>query len=1234
MKSKNLLACLSTALLMLLPLFQSNLSAQCSYQLSLDDTYGDGWNGNTIDVRVGNSTVNYTLNNGFDTTIVLAVTVGDSIKLSYNNTGLYQSEVSFELFDSQGLSVYASGQGPAAGLRLDTLATCPACPVPNPITLDSISPSTVSISWASTSASSYSLEWGPCGFTVGTGSTGSAFTNNYTITGLAPSQCIDVYITADCSGSGNGVSVQGGPYSFSSGQPVVSTFPFLANFESNNGFFSESGSNSSWQWGAPSGPVISSASSGNNAWVTNLSGDYNNSELSYLTSPTFDLSSETTDFILYFDLNYETESCCDEFWMEISTDAGITWTKLSGNGTEVNWYNDAFNDWWDGSNSGWAQSSINLNNIAGLSGVQFRFVFSTDGSVTRDGVGVDDFGLSALSCGVPTGLTATSPDDSTLIVSWTSTGTNFNIEYGVQGFSQGSGTFIYNATNPDTISGLMAGTNYDIYVQDSCGVGNVGIWAGPAVGTTQQNSVNTFPYTEDFESSQGGWISGGTNNSWQWGSPTGTTISSAAQGVNAWVTNLAGAYNNSEFSYLQSLVFDCSALTNDVEYAFSMIYNTETCCDEGWVEYTFDGVNWTKLIDNGSATGWYNDVNNQWWDDGNGTTWATRSNVIPGSAGQAYVQIRHVLSTDGSVTREGFGIDDVSLTELACTVPFSLGAANVGTFNADLFWSTSGSISIVEWGPAGFVVGTGQGNFMSTTNDTLSLTGLMANTCYDFYVQDSCLNGNSAWVGPINFCTLPTCPMPTNLGANNVDSVSATLVWDGNSVPSTYIVEYGGIGLQPGAGTVVVAAADSVTLTGLNNASDYCFYVREVCSPTDTSSWAGPFCFQTSCGAFLGDDYASPIPVTGSIVYNGNSGICYSDNLSLRSGPEVVFAYTPTSGTTAASFETCGSGYDTYLFLVDASFNTISLNDDACGVQSQLLSQSVTPGVTYYVVVETYSSFTTPGPFTLTITEVNPCPPPMNLTSTASTCTSVDLIWKSGAAANGYIVEYGAQGYMPGTGTSIVSNDTTESISGLMAGTAYDFYVSGLCVADTSAWAGPYNFTTPSTNPNPVLGAANIVNVTLTDALVDFDATSTIADSVAWDFDDGSAIQTGFNVQHLYQQNGTYEVVLSAFTDCGLDTAVINLSISTISNEEWDAAQFEVYPNPTNGVITVLFENSNSADAEIELLSLAGQVIETLTVDHTSGNRVQMDLSDLPSGVYMVRFTQNNSTSVKRIILE
>ena len=48
-------------------------------------------------------------------------------------------------------------------------------------------------------------------------------------------------------------------------------------------------------------------------------------------------------------------------------------------------------------------------------------------------------------------------------------------------------------------------------------------------------SINTFPFIEGFEVSNGGWTSGGTGSDWAWGSPTKSVITAAGGGANCWV---------------------------------------------------------------------------------------------------------------------------------------------------------------------------------------------------------------------------------------------------------------------------------------------------------------------------------------------------------------------------------------------------------------------------------------------------------------------------------------------------------------------------------------------------------------------------------------------------------------------------------------------------------------------------------------------------------------------------
>src|SRR5690606_29226235 len=103
--------------------------------------------------------------------------------------------------------------------------------------------------------------------------------------------------------------------------PLITAYPYLENFETDNGKWYAKGSNSSWQWGAPAGVNIRKAASGQKAWATSLYGSYNNSELSYLYSPCFDLSALQEPVISFSHIFFSETTCtCDFHWLEYSMD--------------------------------------------------------------------------------------------------------------------------------------------------------------------------------------------------------------------------------------------------------------------------------------------------------------------------------------------------------------------------------------------------------------------------------------------------------------------------------------------------------------------------------------------------------------------------------------------------------------------------------------------------------------------------------------------------------------------------------------------------------------------------------------------------------------------------------------------------------------------------------------------------------------------------------------------------
>ncbi|MEO6283769.1 MAG: S8 family serine peptidase [Dyadobacter sp.] len=175
--------------------------------------------------------------------------------------------------------------------------------------------------------------------------------------------------------------------------PVISTFPYLENFETNNGFWYAKGTNSSWQYGTPVSAVIKTAASGNKIWKTNLAGTHNDKEESYLYSPCFEvagLAAPTLSFSVVLDLEVCDPTPCDIVYVEYSGNGGA-WTRLGAAGQGTNWYNKTYSGsgaWSIQDYVRWHVASIPLP--TGFANLKVRFVMISDAFTRREGVALDD----------------------------------------------------------------------------------------------------------------------------------------------------------------------------------------------------------------------------------------------------------------------------------------------------------------------------------------------------------------------------------------------------------------------------------------------------------------------------------------------------------------------------------------------------------------------------------------------------------------------------------------------------------------------------------------------------------------------------------------------------------------------------------------------------------------------------------------------------------------------------
>ena len=160
-------------------------------------------------------------------------------------------------------------------------------------------------------------------------------------------------------------------------------------------------------------------------------------------------------------------------------------------------------------------------------------------------------------------------------------------------------------------------------------------------------------------------------------------------------------------------------------------------------------------------------------------------------------------------------------------------------------------------------------------------------------------------------------------------------------------------------------------------------------------------------------------------------------------------------------------------------------------------------------------------------------------------------------------------------------------------------------------------------------------NPTDTNMVVDFDASSSNgATSYSWDFGDGTT-GSGMITSHSYDTNGTYNVVLTITGPCGTDTVSQTVVIAGISLEENALSRsLEVYPNPSNGKVTISFKTTGQ-DAVVRIMDVAGKEVFTITRENVNSEFSQtIDIGKLADGVYLLEVTNGNTTAVRRLIKE
>ncbi len=445
-------------------------------------------------------------------------------------------------------------------------------------------------------------------------------------------------------------------------------------------------------------------------------------------------------------------------------------------------------------------------------GVYGDAVFSSNYYTPQSGVG-DNNGTNLLSI-VPTDLngaarTAT-PDRGAMefvplaclqptIMSGFATSTTMNItwqnvsgadsvriEYGPVGFVQGTGVVVRRTGTSYTFTGLFPQTCYDFYYTSYCG-GTIGNGTVKVTYCTEC-AAQALPLLENFDgyTASNSTLNPGLPSCWKYyrsKNHTGYAYSYTSLAPNSPLNHMRFYSGGTQVDTLAIISPALQGLTAGNKrtkfWAKSNSATTNARVIVGTVASPSQ-MNTLDIIDTVVAGQNYAEY----------TVYLDAANGYNGTH-------EYVVFMQGSIngTFQSMYLDDILIEQVpSCNPPTSISAPTIGTTTTQIAWTSLAGICFdIEYGPLGFVQGTGQGTLVSNVSSPYTATGLTPNTYYSVYVRDCC--NLNAWAGPFTFKT--NCLAQLNgtytvggtAGPNNfatLDSAFNVLTGCGISGPVTF----------------------------------------------------------------------------------------------------------------------------------------------------------------------------------------------------------------------------------------------------------------------------------------------------------------------------------------------------------------------------------------------------------------------------------------------------------------
>lgn len=342
----------------------------------------------------------------------------------------------------------------------------------------------------------------------------------------------------------------------------------------------------------------------------------------------------------------------------------------------------------------------------------------------------------------------------------------------------------------------------------------------------------------------------------------------------------------------------------------------------------------------------------------------------------------------------------------------------------------------------------------------------------------------------------PTCSKVDSISINTITSETATILWPDVLGAQNYLCQVFEQGNSPSNSIPVFETSGSITsvqATGLAASTLYDVYIKTICSASDSSEYKWKS-FETICAPYstLEETFetvnSEGLPNCWFAINNASSSygsvkaVTYTNpafgakHLRLYNGSSSIakqFAITPSlpdlaNGTHRLRFMAKNGANEK---LVIGTFSnpdneTTFTPIDTISLTNSEMEYTVNFNTNYSDQHIGFHLLATSSYQKIFIDElfwepIPSCVQPSVINLLSATTSELNVNWDNFSGASDFIVEYGLNDFILGSGSSINSISSEATLTALLAGTTYDVYVKAVCSSsDSSVWSNTFTFTT------------------------------------------------------------------------------------------------------------------------------------------------------------------------------